>query len=168
MPDGFTLHESRAICKFLAAKYDLPYVPPPSDLVARALFDQAEGAELSSFSPSADAISYEKFAKPVMGMPTDEARVGKARRRLEGHFDVLEGILGGQKFMAGKEFSLVDICYVSMVDRLEKCGEEGLVRERKNVSAWRERCLGRPPVKKFLDGLLTLEDIKRRLAAVKS
>src|ERR1700735_2670538 len=98
MPDGFTLYESRAISKFLAAQFGLPYVPSPSDLKARALFDQAEGVEVSHFSPSADMISYERFAKPVMGLETDEKRVGEARGRLEAHFDVLERILGGQAF----------------------------------------------------------------------
>jgi glutathione S-transferase len=167
MADGFTLYESRAINKFLAAQFGLPYVPSLSDLKARALFDQAEGVEVSHFSPSVDTISYERFAKPVMGLETDEKRVGEARGRLEAHFDVLEGILGGQAFIAGKGFSLVDICYVVMVDRLRNCGEGELVSGRKNLSAWWARCLERPAVKKFLEESLTLEDIKKRVAAAK-
>jgi glutathione S-transferase len=167
LPDGFTLYESRAICKFLAAKYSLPYIPPAEDLAARALFDQAESIEATLFTPAADSISYERFAKATMGLQSDEARVGEARKRLEAAFGVMEGVLGGQEWMAGREFSMVDVCYVIIVERLRGCGEVGLF-SGENVSAWWERCLGRPRVREFLGSLLSLEDIKKRLAAART
>jgi glutathione S-transferase len=168
MPDGFTLYESRAICRFLSALFSLPYVPPPSDLKARALFDQAEGAEAGHFSPAADAVSYERFTKGIMGLEADEKKVAEARGRMGAHVYVLEGLLGAQEYMAGMGISLVDICYIVLLDRLRNCGERELVSGRKNMNAWWERCLGRPAVREFLDGLLSLEDIKKRVAAVKS
>jgi glutathione S-transferase len=168
MSDGFTLYESRAICKFLAAKYALPYLPPPSDLVARALFDQAESAEACHFSSTAGVISFEKFVKPSIGLGTDALVVDAKRKELESHFDVVDKILAKQEYMAGDSFGLVDIFYIPMVDRLAKCGEGNLVEGRKNVSAWWERCVGRLAVKKFLAEQSSLEDVKRKLMASKA
>lgn len=168
MPDGFTLYESRAICKFLSTTYSLPYLPAASDLHARALFDQAEGAEACHFAPAAGAMSFEKFLKPILGMEPDEGAVEAKRKELVRHLDVLDGILGAQEFMVGSGFGLVDIFYLPFVDRLMKCGEGELVTERKNVNAWWERCMERLAVKKFLGGLLSLEDAKKKINTRKS
>jgi glutathione S-transferase len=113
-------------------------------------------------------MSFEKFLKPILGMETDEGAVEAKRKELVRHFDVLEGILGAQEFMVGNEWGLVDIFYLPLVDRLMKCGEGDLIKERRNVSSWWERCVGRPAVKKFLDGLLSLEDAKKKLSAKRS
>ena len=101
------------------------------------------------------------------GCPADESRVEEERRRLEAAFGVLEGVLWGQEFMAGDGFRVVDVCYLIMVHRLRGCGELGLV-SGVNVGAWRERCLGREGVRRFLGESLTLEDIRKRLAAART
>ena len=73
--NGFTLYESRAICKYLAAKYSFPLLPASTNVDTRAVFDQAECVEMLSFAPPAGVISYEKFAKErFMGLPADEVR----------------------------------------------------------------------------------------------
>src|ERR1700730_6213349 len=146
MPDGFTLYESRAICKFLTAHLGLPYLPPASDSKSRALFDQAESAEACHFCPAAGAISYQKFLKPIVGQETDEVLVDTKRKELERHLDVVDGILKGQEYMVGRSFGLVDIFYILMVDRMMQCGLGELVTNRPNVEAGWERCMGRPAV----------------------
>jgi glutathione S-transferase len=166
--DGFTLYESRAICKFLAAKYNFPLLPPLSDLVARAVFDQAESAEVSYFSPSAGAISFEKFAKPLMGLTTDQAVVARERKKLQEYFDIINEILARQGYLAGNDYSLVDIYHIPVVERLFACGDGDLIRERANVNAWWQRCLSRPAVKKYMDEMPSFEDIKKKLAASKN
>ena len=62
--DGFTLFESRAICKFLATKYEWSFLP--SDVQQRALFDQAESIEASYFAEEVRIISRERFVKPLL------------------------------------------------------------------------------------------------------
>lgn len=121
-PDGLTLYESRAICKYLARKYSFPLLPPASDIEATALFDQAESVETNYFAEPAGKIGFEKFAKRFMGLPADEVVVADALKKVDAFFDVAETLLQESEYMAGKDFSLVDINYIPLVQRLFACG----------------------------------------------
>ena len=153
--DGFTLHESRAICKYLARKYSFPLLPSASasdsDAKAAALFDQASSTETLYFAEPAGKIGFEKFAKKFMGLPADEAVVSAAVRSLESFFDVVaERSLRDKAYMAGEEFTLVDIDYIPLIQRLFACGYGDLITSRGAVNAWWERCINRPAIIKML------------------
>ncbi|KAF2874117.1 glutathione S-transferase [Massariosphaeria phaeospora] len=149
-PDGFTLHESRAICRFLARKYSFPLLPADSDVEAAALFDQAQCVETLYFAEPAGKIGFEKFVKRFMGLPVDKAVVAGALRSVEMYFDVAERLLQEKDYMAGKDFSLVDIYYIPLIQRLFVCGYDDVVRNRKAVSAWWDRCMNRPAIQKMV------------------
>jgi glutathione S-transferase len=149
-PDGFTLYESRAICKYLARKYSFPLLPPDSDVEAVALFDQAQSVETLYFSEPAGKIGFEKFAKKIMGLPADEAVVAAALKGVEAYFDVAEGLLQHNDYMAGKDFSLADIYYIPLTQRLFACGYGDVVLSRKAVGAWWGRCMNRLAIKELL------------------
>lgn len=149
-PDDFTVCESRAICKYLARKYSFPLLPPASDIEATAKFEEAELLETVYFSVPASTLAFEKFVKGFLGLPTDEAAVKIAEKDLESYFDVANGILKTQEYFAGKDFSLVDIYYVPLIQRLFGCGYEELVKSRPALSAWLERCMARPAVREIL------------------
>ena len=148
--NGFTLYESRAICKYLATKYSFSLLPPASDVEATALFDQAQSVETLYFAEPAGRIGFEKFAKKFMGLPADEAVVSEAMKSVEAFFDIAEGILSEREFMAGKEFSLVDIYYFPLIQRLFACGYGDVVVSRKAVGAWWNRCIARPAIQRML------------------
>jgi glutathione S-transferase len=149
-PEGFTLYESRAICKYLAKKYSFPLLPPDTDVEAAALFDQAQSAEMLYFADPAGKIAFEKFAKKFMGLPADEAVVAGALKSVEAFFDVAERLLQQKDYMAGKDFSLADIYYIPLIQRLFACGYGDVVLSRKAVSAWWDRCINRPAIQKLL------------------
>jgi glutathione S-transferase len=108
-PEGLTVYESRAICKYLARKYSFPLLPMESDVEAAALFDQAQSTEMLYFAEPAGRIAFEKFAKRFMGLPPDDAVVSDALRSVEMFFDVAERLLQHKDYMAGKDFTLADI-----------------------------------------------------------
>jgi glutathione S-transferase len=148
--DGFTLYESRAICKYLATKYSFPLLPPDSDVEAVALFDQAQCAEMLYFAEPAGRIAFEKFVKKFMGLPPDDAAISLALRSVEVFFDVAEGLLHHKDYMAGNDFTLVDIYYIPLIERLFTCGYGDLILSREAVSAWWTRCVNRPAVQSML------------------
>lgn len=149
-PDGFTLYESRAISKYLAKKYSFPLLPPDSDVEAFALFDQAQSEEILYFSDPAGKIAFEKFAKKFMGLPADEAVVAAALKSVEAFFDVADRSLQTKEYMAGNEFTLVDIYYIPLINRLFASGFGDVVLSRKAVSAWWDRVINRPAIAKLL------------------
>jgi glutathione S-transferase len=52
------VYESRAICRYIARKYEdqgTPLLPPKNDIKAEALFEQAASVETANFHAHADA-----------------------------------------------------------------------------------------------------------------
>jgi glutathione S-transferase len=145
-PKGFNLYESRAICKYLAKKYCFSLLPPDSDVEAAALFDQAQSIEMLYFAEPAGRITFEKFVKKFMGLPPNETVVSDALRLVETYLDVAEGLLQHRNYMAGKDFTLVDIFYIPLVRRLFVCGYGEIILSRKAVCAWWDRCINRPAI----------------------
>ena len=64
--DGFTLFESRAICRYLALTHGGvgKLMPDPSDVKKTALFEQALCVELANFDPLVSGIALELVYKP--------------------------------------------------------------------------------------------------------
>lgn len=150
-PNGFTLYESQAICKYLATKYSIPLLPSPSDVEASAVFDQAACVLNAYFTEPSGRISIEKFVKPnMLQLPTDEAAVSEAVKSLGEFFDVQEHLLKKGGYIAGEQFSLVDIYYIPAILRLFMLGYEDFVRGRPAVGAWWDRCMNRPAVQAWM------------------
>ncbi|KAJ3497273.1 hypothetical protein NLG97_g2035 [Lecanicillium saksenae] len=151
-PNGFTLYESRAICKYLCRKYGFQLLPPAADIEATARVEQAECTELAYFAEPAGTIVFETFAKKFIGLPTDEALVSKALRAVESFCDVVGGtLLKDQNYMAGDSFTAVDIYYIPLIQRLIACGYGDVVLSRKAVGDWWERCMSRPAIQQTLE-----------------
>jgi glutathione S-transferase len=162
-PNGTSIFESRAIAKYLARQYNFTrFLPTFSDPASAAVFDQAEQAEMFYFSIPMDRIGFEQYFKVAIGGEPDEAIVAEAKKSIEQHLDICELALGqpGHEYMAGSEYSLIDIYYVPNFARLKPCGLLGLLDNRPNVKAWWDRCAARPAVAKVIEGTLTPEEIR--------
>jgi glutathione S-transferase len=85
-----------------------------------------------------------------MGLPPNKEVVTEALKGLETFFDVAEKLLQQNEYAAGKQFTLVDIYYVPLIQRLFACGYGELVTKRKAVNAWWERIINRPAIVQLL------------------
>jgi glutathione S-transferase len=102
------------------------------------------------FAEPAGRIAFEKFAKKFMGLPPDDAVVSDALRSVETFFDVAEGLLVHRDYMAGNDFTLVDIYYIPLIQRLFACGYGDVIVSREAVSAWWNRCVNRTAIQRML------------------
>ncbi|THU92468.1 glutathione S-transferase [Dendrothele bispora CBS 962.96] len=138
--DGFILYESRAISRYLEAKYPNQgpkLAPPPSDVKATALFEQAASVELSDFDPFASKAAYEAIINPVLfGVKKDQAAYDQAIATLSTKLDVYERILSNQKFLAGDEITLADLFHLSYGELLATGGSDLLSSKGPNVARW--------------------------------
>jgi glutathione S-transferase len=57
------VYESRAIARFLAARYGPRLLPNPGDITALAQFEQAASIEVTTFDPVANRLVFEKIFK---------------------------------------------------------------------------------------------------------
>lgn len=115
-----------------------------------ALFNQAQSEEMLYFADPAGKIAFEKFAKKFMGQPADDAVVSGALQSVEAYFDVAERLLQNKDYMAGNDFTLVDIYYIPLIQRLFACGYSEVILNRRAVSAWWDRVINRPAISKLL------------------
>ena len=150
---------------YIAREHAPALLPAADDALAMARFEEAVSAELAYFVTPASTITFNKFIKPLMGMPTDEAAVADARAKVAAHLDVLNGILTKRSFCAGEKFGLADLFYLPTLKQLMQVGEGGLVEERANVKGWWERCLAQnKAVKEYLDGMPTPDAAKEMMS----
>ncbi|KAJ7643136.1 glutathione transferase [Mycena polygramma] len=118
--DGLQLFESRAIGRYLVAKYGAgsSLVPDPKDIVATAKFEQAAAIENNDFNSTGGAIVVELFWNPSNGIPTDSERVKSLVKTMERKLDAYEKILSRQKYLAGDKLSLADLFHLPFAHSL--------------------------------------------------
>ncbi|CAE6452723.1 unnamed protein product [Rhizoctonia solani] len=143
--DGTKIYESRAIARYLVAKYGKgsPLLPSPSDPKAYGLFEQAASIEYSSFDPSASGLAYERVFAPMRQLQPNDALVKKYVETLNTKLDGYERILSKQKYLAGDTFTLADLFhlpYGKMVNDLEP----ELFSQRPHLKKWWEDISSRP------------------------
>ncbi|KAJ7169349.1 glutathione S-transferase [Mycena crocata] len=151
--DGFVLYESRAICRYLAEKYATQGTSLiPTELKAKALFEQAASVEFAHFEPHARGVYIEGIAKRRRN-EFDQAALDKVIADLSVKLDVYEVILGKQKYLAGDEFTLADLFHVSFGAVLEKGGCDLMTTKGPNVARWWNDVISRPSWVSLKDGL---------------
>ncbi|KAK7444065.1 hypothetical protein VKT23_015463 [Stygiomarasmius scandens] len=137
--DGFILYESRAICRYLEAKFPNQgpkLVPSASDLKATALFEQAASIEVANFDPFASKAGFEAIIKGWIGLTKDQAAYDQAISTLSTKLDGYERILAKQKYLAGDEITLADFFHLPYGELLAQGGSDLLTSKGPNVARW--------------------------------
>jgi glutathione S-transferase len=136
LEDGdFMLYESRAIIRYLDAKFDKPRLTP-TELRDRARMDQWMSVEPSYFSPSVMSLVVQKLYMPMRGQKPNAEIVEQGEKGSARVLDVLDRALDGQQYLAGSQFTLADVCFMPYLGYLFAARATELVTSRKNVASW--------------------------------
>ncbi|KAJ7168000.1 glutathione S-transferase [Mycena filopes] len=153
--DGFILYETRAICRYVAAKYP-QYGLIPSEPKANAIFEQAAAAEVANFEPSAGKAGLEFVKQKVFGMALDQALVDTELAILDKKLDAYEAILAKHRYVAGETITLADLFHLPYASFVTLGGSDIMTR-RPNVARWYGELIARPSWLAYLDGVRTTE-----------
>ncbi|KAL6898449.1 glutathione S-transferase [Trichoderma evansii] len=149
---GLRYVESRAICRYLEDKYKglgTRLMPDQSDLKATALFEQWASVELSHFDSIVSSLYYQKIVRKFQGLDPVPEILEDNTNSLSAKLEIFNRILETQRYMAGSEFSLVDIFFVPYVNRMFKMEIGNLIMDRPHLKIWWESVSSRPSVKKW-------------------
>ncbi|CAE6446539.1 unnamed protein product [Rhizoctonia solani] len=143
--DGTQLFESRAIARYLVAKYgkDSGLAPNQSDLKAYGQFEQAASIEYSSFDPCAAPLVFERvFSKMFGGQPNEEL-AQKYTTSLNAKLEGYERILSTQKYLAGNTFTLADLFHLPYGSHVNQI-DPTILGSKPNVKRWWDEISSRP------------------------
>ncbi|KAH7319560.1 glutathione S-transferase [Rhizoctonia solani] len=135
--DGTQIYESRAIARYLVAKYgkDSTLVPSPSDPKAYGLFEQAASIEYSSFDPLVSGIYRENLFSRLESREPDSTLIEKYHQTLLEKLEAYERILSKQKYLGGDVFTLADLFHIQYGKGVEGY-LPGIFDSQPNVKRW--------------------------------
>lgn len=90
---------------------------------------------------SGQAVHFQRMAPEPMPYA-----VNRYRREVERHYGILEARLGGQEYILGGEYTIVDISAWGWIDRFSLVLGENALDAFPNLKAWLERVNARPAV----------------------
>ncbi|KAJ7084258.1 glutathione S-transferase [Mycena epipterygia] len=152
--DGFILFETRAICRYIAAKYPESRLIP-TDPKKNALFEQAASIELMNFEFNAGPAVFETWGKARRGLKTDQAVFDAKIAALDVKLDAYDAILAKQKYLAGDELTLADLFHLPNAPILERHAKSDIMTRKPHVARWYKDLLSRPSWLAFEDGVKT-------------
>ena len=128
--DGFELYETQAICRYLNEKASGALIP--SALQERAVMNQWMSIETANFSEHAMKFVYH-YLLHVTQEPSalEQATVG-----LRATLGVLGAQLSRQPFVAGKAFTLADICFMPYFEYALLTPAKELFSEHPSLLTW--------------------------------
>ena len=106
--EGFILWESNAITQYLASRKPEAGLLP-LDERARALVNQWQFWDISSWDPACATIVFERLVKKMLGMgEPDPAKVQEGEQNFHRYAQILNDNLKGRKFVTGNSLTLAD------------------------------------------------------------
>ena len=127
---GFTLYESRAICRYINEKAGGKLIP--TDLKSRALMEQWISIETSNFTPHAMKFIYHHVFQRAQTPETMEA----ATKGLETAVKTMDQALVKSTYLAGSDFSLADICFMPYIDYAMNSPAKDIFTRNTHFASW--------------------------------
>ncbi|KAJ7800582.1 glutathione S-transferase [Mycena olivaceomarginata] len=150
--NGFILYESRAICRYIAAKYPESNLIP-TDPKKNALFEQAASSEYANFETIAGGIITEVWGKRTMGLKEDQAVIDAKILALDAKLNAYNAILGKTKYLAGDEITLADLFHLPHAPIIGEHAKTDIMVRKPNVARWYKDLTSRPSWRAFEDGV---------------
>ncbi|KAF7347368.1 Glutathione S-transferase [Mycena venus] len=141
--DGFILFETRAICRYIAAKHPECKLIP-TDPKKNALFEQAASIELCDFEFNAGPIVFEAWGKPRRGLTTDQAVIDAKIAALDAKLDAYNAMLSKHKYLAGDEVTLADLFHLPSAPVIERHAKSDIMTRKPHVARWYKDLISRP------------------------
>jgi glutathione S-transferase len=136
--DGFSMYESRAMCRYINERASGKLVP--SDMKGRALMEQWVSIETSNFTPHAMKF----IAHHAFGRPQDAAALETAGKGLEAALVVMDARLAKSPFLAGDQLTFADVCFMPYLDYAMGTPVKETIAKYPHVSAWWNKISERP------------------------
>ncbi|KAJ7633331.1 thioredoxin-like protein [Mycena polygramma] len=162
--DGFILYETRAICRYIAAKHPESGLLP-TEPKANALFEQAAAVELANFDPSTSKGGLQLKMKCVhslrsdplgLNWPFDQAVIDEQLAIRDKKLDGYGRILTKHRYVARDNLTLVDLFHLPY-GPLVASGESDIFSRRRNVSRWYNELVARPSWLAYEEGVTTTQ-----------
>ncbi|HEU5179866.1 MAG TPA: glutathione S-transferase family protein [Candidatus Polarisedimenticolia bacterium] len=137
--DGLVLYESTAILEYLEATRPAPPLLPADERQRAIVRMHVRLCDLELAEPARRILVPKRFLPEAMWRLD---KMTEARARIQKHFTIVEGQLGGREYLVGSQLSLADVCYapfLQFVPILE-------VELGPQTAAWAAGILARPSV----------------------
>ena len=143
--DGFSLHETTAITRYIDAAFGGPALQP-RDIRQRARMDQIISiGDSYMYRPMVWDLYVERVEKPSRGEAPDETRIALALERSTISLRVLSYLMADGPWLAGQDISLADLHLAPMIDYFQMTPEGLALLDRfPKLSAWWEKVSARP------------------------
>lgn len=148
--DGFRIYESRAIIRYLDAKYPNNKLTP-KDVHNYGRMEQWISVEQSYFSGPAIQLIKQLLWGKALGIAKDENIITEAKLKIQYAFDEVEKVLAKQLYLAGDIFSLADISWMPYIDYLFPSGLGNFIEERPFLNNWWQNISQRPTWQKIVN-----------------
>jgi len=133
--DGFTLFESGAIQRYLAARAGSPLYP--SGLQQRALVDQWSLFAANHIGNGMGKVLFNRVIHELFDAPSNQAELEEGLGYLDRFLPIVDAQLGRSTHLAAEDLTIADLVLMAWLDPAEVAAVD--LAPYANISAWRSR-----------------------------
>ena len=112
---------------------------PTFNLLVKPKLAVKSDEELNSWLDSHPLEKSRKLFKGAARGPVDEGALEEAKTQFKFVFNRMESALDGNRWLCGSQYSLADIAYAPMLDRLAQCNFLEVFDDFPHLQTWSER-----------------------------